>query len=62
MTVNIVGKDQTVVKRVTCRNCASLLEYTQSDTRKIKHSCDYLGDCEIDDGITCPNCGKDVIL
>lgn len=58
--VKVVGKDDTAVKRITCRSCASILEYTQSEVKSIRHSCDYLGDCEHDDGIKCPQCNSNV--
>lgn len=58
--VKIVGVDQNAVKRITCKSCASILEYTPSEEISIRHSCDYLGDCEHDWGFHCPNCGANV--
>jgi DNA-directed RNA polymerase subunit RPC12/RpoP len=60
--VKIVGKDESAVKRITCKSCASILEYTLSEVKSIRHSCDYLGDCEYDDGIVCPNCNENVFV
>ena len=31
--IKIVGQDYTVAKRVTCKNCGAILEYTKSDLR-----------------------------
>jgi RNase P subunit RPR2 len=58
--VEVVGKDETAVKRVTCKGCASILEYTSSEVKAIKHSYDYLGDYEVSYGFKCPNCDNNV--
>lgn len=39
----IVGKDEKAVKRITCKNCASINEYTQSEVRSISRGRDYGG-------------------
>lgn len=59
--VQVVGKDQSAVKRVTCRGCASILEYTQSEV-KAYHGRDYSGGPDGKEWINCPSCGKEVIL
>jgi RNase P subunit RPR2 len=59
--VNVVGKDTTVVKRVTCRNCASMLEYTPSETFTETHY-DYGGGSDNYTKIICPSCGKKIIV
>lgn len=43
--VVIVGKDPKKVRCCTCNNCASILEYTLSETRT-RLVCDYSGDSE----------------
>lgn len=58
--VKIVGVDPGAVKRITCGKCASVLEYTESEVKDIKHSYDYLGDYEIDRGFKCPKCKANV--
>ena len=57
--VQIVGKDQRLVKRATCRNCASILEYTPNEARKRWYT--DISQCreEIRE-ITCPGCGQDL--
>lgn len=55
--VQVVGKDQSKVKRVTCNNCASVLEYVQSEVTESK-SYDYTGSCDIIHTIQCPCCLK----
>lgn len=59
--VNIVGTDQQVVKRTTCKNCAAILEYTLSEV-KAYHGRDYSGGTDGKEWIDCPRCGKQVIL
>lgn len=60
--VSIIGKDMTAVKRTTCKKCAALLEYTQSEVKKVTHSHDYLGGYETSNAISCPSCGNDVLV
>lgn len=56
--VKIIGIDKTKVKRVTCRRCASILEYTLSEVVSYKTNYGYLGDYDIEYGICCPVCKK----
>ncbi len=56
--VEIVGEDQSAKKRVTCRGCAAILEYTPSDTKEASHR-DYTGCLDVWDYITCPKCNHD---
>lgn len=55
MAITVVGKDQTKVKRCTCKNCASILEYTMADT-KTDYSTDYSGGRDHYRYLTCPSC------
>jgi RNase P subunit RPR2 len=57
----IVGKDQSVYKRTTCRNCASILEYLPQEVQK-HTSRDYGGGTDVTEFIKCPCCGKDVTI
>jgi len=57
--VAIVGKDLSRILRVTCSGCASILEYTKSETRQVKHY-DYTGGCDIYCVINCPCCSKEI--
>jgi RNase P subunit RPR2 len=52
----IVGKDPEKVRRCTCNNCASILEYTLSETRT-RVVFDYSGDSETIRELTCSGCG-----
>lgn len=55
MMAKIIGKDDSKVRRVTCHNCASRLEFTNSevDTRTY---IDYGGGSDTLYYIICPNC------
>ena len=57
--VQIVGKDPTVIKRVTCRKCSSILEYTLNEVQQFK-SYDYGGGCDIVRYVPCPCCSHKV--
>jgi RNase P subunit RPR2 len=52
----IVGKEPREVRRCTCRNCASIIEYTLSETSTRMVS-DYGGDRELIRELKCPGCG-----
>ena len=58
--IRIIGKDQGAVKVITCRNCATVLEYTPSDEGGKRTNFDYLGDSDVVKYIVCPNCGHHV--
>lgn len=60
--VMVVGTDKSEVRRVTCKYCASVLEYTRSEIIDIKHGYDYTGGYEIDSGIKCPSCKNNVFV
>lgn len=59
--VQIVGKDPAAIKRVTCKGCASLLEYTLSEVTSF-NSTDYSGCSDDYHYITCPGCSKRVYV
>jgi len=59
--VKIVGKDESFVKRVTCRSCASILEYTLNEVREY-HGTDYTGGADGQEWVDCPNCGRKAII
>lgn len=58
--VKIVGRDESAVKRITCRNCAARLEYTESEVRNLWSGTDYGGGSDGADGFNCPQCGAQV--
>lgn len=61
MTIRIVGIDQKELRQVTCKNCASILEYVLADM-ETKCSTDYHGSRDVTDYILCPRCAEHVII
>jgi RNase P subunit RPR2 len=61
MAIKIIGTDTTVMKRCTCRKCATMLEYTMADT-DTDYSTDYTGGREDYRFLICPNCSNKVIV
>lgn len=59
--VQIVGEDPAQIKRVTCKKCASILEYTLSEV-KSRTSRDYTGCSDTTRFINCPKCGNEIIV
>lgn len=57
--VAVVGKDPGAVKRVTCHECASILEYTLSEVQK-EFSTDYTGSRDEYRYVKCPACFNEV--
>jgi hypothetical protein len=45
-------------KSAKCSKCDSQLTYTQYDVKSHRTNCDYLGDCDIVNGIECPVCNN----
>jgi ribosomal protein L37E len=59
--VQIVGEDPTAKKKVTCRNCGAILEYTPHEV-KVRHGTDYSGGSDGEEWVDCPRCGKKAII
>lgn len=59
--VKIVGRDERAVKRITCRKCASILEYTENEV-KSRHGVDYSGGADGTEWVDCPSCGGQAII
>ena len=59
--VTVVGIDQSAMKQTTCKNCASLLQYTQNEVQEY-HDRDISGGADGSEWIDCPKCGQRVIL
>lgn len=59
--VKVVAEDPNATKRVTCKHCASVLEYTLSEViAEPVH--DYTGDIELHHYIQCPKCGYEITV
>jgi RNase P subunit RPR2 len=61
MAIEIVGKDEGAKKKTTCKNCASVLVYTDADTKREVHI-DYIGDSSAHRILVCPECKERINL
>jgi len=59
--VKVVGLDERAVKRVTCKSCASILEYTLSEV-KSRRGTDWSGGSDGAEWVDCPKCGWQAII
>ena len=59
--VTIVGKEPREVRRCTCRNCASIIEYTMNEP-SIRIQSDHSGELEMVRELTCPGCGNPITV
>lgn len=57
--VTIVGKDNSITKECTCKNCGARLQYTPSEETR-DYSTDYTGSKYYYSYIVCPSCGHKV--
>lgn len=55
-----VGVDRKAIKRVTCKNCGSILEYFPKDVKIKSYSC--MGELDTYSCITCPECKASVTV
>lgn len=61
MTIKVVAQDQSVGKRITCRNCGAVNEYLPIDVRLLHHGYDYGGSVSTAEGFPCGQCGHEII-
>jgi hypothetical protein len=59
--VTVVGRDDSAVKRITCRGCASVLEYKRSEVKR-RDGTDYSGGADGAEWVDCPNCGDKAVI
>lgn len=57
----VVGRDDTAVKRVTCRECAAIVEYTQREVKSV-HGTDIGGGPDGMEWVDCPNCDHRAVI
>ena len=57
MAVKVIDDtpDQSIVKRIICRNCGVKLEYVPNDVKTFRET-DYTGSSDIISFINCPKC------
>lgn len=58
----VVGKDTTVLKRVTCRACGSINEYAPNEVRVLREYKDISQSYCKESGFNCAGCGKEIIV
>ena len=56
----VVGKDQTVYKRITCKHCGAINEYTPNEVRTLWERKDYSGGSDGAKGFNCAGCGTEI--
>jgi hypothetical protein len=61
MAIEVIGKDESAKKKTTCRNCASVLVYTDADTQRETRT-DYTGGSDIYKMLICPECKNKIYL
>lgn len=59
--VKVVGRDESAVKRVTCRSCASVLEYNLNEVKR-ESGTDYGGGPDGREWVDCPHCSRRAII
>jgi ribosomal protein S27E len=59
--VQVVGKDTGAIKRCTCKNCGSILDYTQNEVES-RGGKDYGGYNWYEEYIRCPTCQSHVVV
>lgn len=59
--VKILGDAPEATKQIVCRNCATLLEYTQSEVLQYRGK-DMSGGADGRDWIDCPKCDAQVTI
>ena len=58
----VVGRDESVYKKLTCRNCGSINQYAPNEVRTLREGRDYSGGSDGAEGFNCAGCGKEVIV
>ncbi|AKE44819.1 hypothetical protein AU106_gp188 [Sinorhizobium phage phiM9] len=56
----VVGQDQSVKKRATCRHCGAINEYLPSEVRVLYSGKDISGGPDGAEGFNCAQCGKEI--
>jgi len=58
----VVGKDESVYKRLTCHHCGSINQYTPDEIRTLWQGRDYSGGSAGAEGFNCAGCGKEIVV
>lgn len=57
----VVGYDEAAKKRVTCKQCSAIVEYTDHEVKSYSGT-DYGGGPDGQEWVDCPNCGGRAII
>lgn len=57
----VIGQDPDHIKKVSCRNCASVVEYTRREIVRVDGT-DYGGGPDGCNYIICPECKERILL
>lgn len=58
--MKIVGFNKKKKKRVTCEECAAIVEYVENEVKKATYTC--MGDPSGHRYIDCPGCKKQIVI
>lgn len=58
----VVGRDESVYKKLTCRHCGSINQYAPNEVRTLREGRDYSGGSACAEVFNCAGCGKEVIV
>lgn len=56
----IIGFDESLTKKATCKHCGAINEYKPNEVRNLYSGKDYSGGRDGADGFNCGNCGKEI--
>ena len=59
--IKVIGEALEARKRITCENCAAILEYVPADMKRYDGK-DYLGGSDGCEWIDCPRCSEEVVI
>lgn len=59
--MRVIGKTKDGEKKVSCRNCGTLIAYFPIDVEKSKHT-DYTGGVDINYFVKCPKCLRNIYV
>ena len=57
----VIGTDPRFLKQCSCKNCASMIRYTDSELHRIEGK-DYTGSPDGKEFIICPVCHREIII
>ena len=59
--IRIIGTDDKHIHKITCKTCASIIEYTKDEVKSFTHR-DYGGGSDTYYHIVCPKCDEEVYV